>query len=58
MLSYIENIIDNINNNKIKLRKATLNDFELNNNYIKQSINNFRVQKNQTEHGHKKFIKP
>lgn len=58
MLSYIENIIDNINNNKIKLRKATLNDFELNNNYIKQSINNFRVQKNQAEYGHKKFIKP
>ena len=58
MLSYIENIIDNINNNKIKLRKATLNDFELNNNYIKQSINNFRVQKNQVEYGHKKFIKP
>ena len=58
MLNYIEKIIDNINNNKIKLRKATLNDFELNNNYIKQSINNFRVQKNQVEYGHKKFIKP
>ena len=58
MLNYIEKIIDNINNNKIKLRKATLTDFELNNNSIKQSINNFRVQKNQVEYGHKKFIKP
>ena len=58
MLNYIENIIDNINNNKVKLRKATLDDFELNNIHIKQSVNNFRIQKNQTEYGPKKFIKP
>ena len=58
MQNYIEDIINNINNNKVKLRKATLNDFELNNIHIKQSVNNFRIQKNQTEYGPKKFIKP
>ena len=58
MQNYIEDIINNINNNKIKLRKATLDDFELNNIHIKQSVNNFRIQKNQTEYGPKKFIKP
>ena len=58
MQNYIEDIINNINNNKVKLRKATLDDFELNNIHIKQSVNNFRIQKNQTEYGPKKFIKP
>jgi len=40
------------------LYEKAANDIELNNIHIKQSVNNFRIQKNQTEYGPKKFIKP
>ena len=60
MINNIDNIIDFINNKKVKMRKATLNDFQINNNNNnnKESLNNYRVKKNQGEYGQKKFIKP
>ena len=58
MVKYIEDIIYNINNKKINLRRATIDDFQINNNIIRHSVNNFRVRKNQGEYGQKKFIKP
>jgi len=58
MVKYIEDIIYNINNKKVNLRRATIDDFQINNNIIRHSVNNFRVRKNQGEYGQKKFIKP
>ena len=60
MINNIDNIINFINNKRVKMRKATLNDFQINNNNNndKESLNNYRVKKNQGEYGQKKFIKP
>ena len=53
----IDNIINKINNKTIKSRRAKLNDFVITNTKTKL-INNNKIQKNQTEYGPKKFMKP
>ena len=54
----INQIIDLINKKKVKSRKATIEDFNIQSNNIKECINDVRIHKNQREYGHKKFIKP
>ena len=54
----IFDIINNIKSKKVKLRKATIEDFNIESNNIKECINDVRIHKNQREYGQKKFIKP
>lgn len=51
-------IIDLVNKRKVKLRKATIEDFNIQSNNINECINDIRIHKNQREYGQKKFIKP